>query len=148
MADCSIEIIEALRRTANRLEGGDRYEWGHMGRCNCGHLVQTVTGMDPARIHAGALRRRGDWNEQLDEYCPQSGLPLDSMVSRLLQAGFTLEDLAKLERLSDAKVIQRMGPGRALQRNRRQDAVDYLRAWADLLEEKRAAQTSRAAVCA
>ena len=43
MARPSRRLIDALRATARRLEDGARYEWGHMGRCNCGHLAQTLT---------------------------------------------------------------------------------------------------------
>ena len=34
MAKSNPELICALRETAERLEGGAQYEWGHMGRCN------------------------------------------------------------------------------------------------------------------
>ena len=43
--------MRALRATADRLAAPDaRYEWGHMGGCNCGHLAQTVTTLSRAEI--------------------------------------------------------------------------------------------------
>jgi hypothetical protein len=50
MAKSNPELINALRETADRLEQGAHYEWGHMGRCNCGHLVQTLTWMSDYEI--------------------------------------------------------------------------------------------------
>ena len=50
----SLALVTVLRETADRLESGDAYQWAHFGRCNCGHLVQTVTRLSPAEIHAVA----------------------------------------------------------------------------------------------
>ena len=50
MATPSLKIIDALRNTANQLENGNRYEWGHMGSCNCGNLAQTITTFTRAEI--------------------------------------------------------------------------------------------------
>ena len=36
------KLITALTKTANDLEQGCEYEWGHMGRCNAGCLVQNL----------------------------------------------------------------------------------------------------------
>ena len=40
MAKATPVLIEALRKTAKKLEKGARYQWGHMGCCNCGNLAQ------------------------------------------------------------------------------------------------------------
>lgn len=49
--------------------------------------------------------------------------------------GLSKDDLAHLERLSDAKVIKALPPNkRYLRHNQRDDVVLYLNTWADLLE--------------
>ncbi|MCB9766382.1 MAG: hypothetical protein H6739_41790 [Alphaproteobacteria bacterium] len=132
----TLRLIEALRTTADRLSTGADYQWGHLGACNCGHLAQTITRLSPAQIHAAALRRAGDWAEQSVSYCPGSGYPIDHIFDRMMALGLNRDDIRHLERLSDRRVLARMGErGRALHRNHRQDVIDYMRAWADLLEE-------------
>ncbi|EMR01661.1 hypothetical protein [Cesiribacter andamanensis] len=138
MAKAHPHLITALRRTADRLERGAPYQWGHMGSCNCGHLVQELTRLSKAEIHQRALQSRsGDWNEQLIDYCPTSGLPLDEVISELLAAGLDIDDLRQLERLSNPLILQRLPQQqRNLLHNRRQDVVAYLQAWAGLLEDE------------
>ena len=136
MARASIQLIQALRETAQRLAQGDSYQWGHMGSCNCGHLAQTITRCSKGTIHGAAMWRHGDWREQLRDYCPQSGLPLDEIVDQMLDLGLTREDLAHLERLSHPAIVQRLPKERMrLLHNRREDVVLYLATWAALLEE-------------
>src|SRR5689334_8057112 len=36
----AMDLVIALRLTAERLDGGSTYQWGHLGMCNCGHLVE------------------------------------------------------------------------------------------------------------
>ncbi|MEY3210727.1 MAG: hypothetical protein RIT28_1208 [Pseudomonadota bacterium] len=128
-------LIDALLRTAARLETGVSYQWGHQGACNCGHLAQTITQLSPAQIHAAAVRRAvEDWAEQAREYCPGSGLPMDYILSRIMALGVTAQDIAQLERLSDPRVLQRLGRN-DLRHNQRDDAIAYMRAWAALLAE-------------
>ena len=44
-------LVDALRSTSKRLERDDvEYQWGHMGQCNAGHLIQTLTGMSSFEI--------------------------------------------------------------------------------------------------
>lgn len=132
----SLPLVQALRDTARRLASEAPYQWGHMGSCNCGHLAQTVTKLTKAEIHAQALQRSGDWERQLSEYCPTSGLPFDRTVDEMLALGFTREDLTYLERLADPAVRAAIPFERrnALRHNQRDDVVLYLRSWADLLE--------------
>lgn len=138
MAKASAHLITALRRTARTIQEGAPYQWGHMGSCNCGHLAQELTVYTKAEIHARALRSRsGDWNEQLIDYCPTSGLPLDEVISEMLSQGLSREDLQQLERLSDPEVLRRIPQGRLpLHHNLRRDVVLYFSCWADLLEER------------
>ncbi len=138
MAKPNPELIEAIRKTARKLQTNVSYQWGHMGSCNCGHLVQEVTRLSRAQIHEYAMRTRGgDWSEQALDYCPTSGYLVDQVISIMLNSGMELEDFKHLEKLSDKEVLQRLPPAaRHLRHNHRQDVVIYLQAWADLLEEK------------
>jgi hypothetical protein len=131
MARPSIVLVEALRATAARLDAGAAYQWGHFGRCNCGHLVQTICRLDGAAIHRWASERAADWGDLANEHCPTSGLPIDLVFAELTAAGLSPADLAHLEELSDPEVVGALG--RWPRRNDRADAVAYLRAWADLL---------------
>ncbi len=125
-------LAQALWTTAARLREGSAFAWGHMGRCNCGHLAQTLTARTPADIHAAAQERTGDWREQTREYCPTSGLAIDALIEELLAAGLTLSDLRHLEDLSDPAVLARV-PARHLRRSDVHHTIQYLEAWAELL---------------
>lgn len=138
MAKATLDLIAALRRTANRIEKGSPYQWGHMGSCNCGNLAQELSTFTKAEIHEFAMMGRGDWNEQVEEFCPTSGLPMDLLIADMLNKGLTTTDLQNLERLSDAKVLARIPLYRRdqMRHNRRDDVVLYLNEWASLLEEE------------
>ena len=136
MAQPTFPVIQALRDTAQRLNTQAPYQWGHMGSCNCGHLAQTVTSLTKAEIHARAMQRYGDWERQLVDYCPTSGLPIDQTIDEMLALGFTRSDLTHLERIADPIIRAAIPFERrdALRHNQRDDVVLYLRTWADLLE--------------
>ena len=137
MAKATPVLIEALRKTAKKLEKGARYQWGHMGCCNCGNLAQELTSLSDKEIHDHAMSKHGDWQEQVIDYCPTSGYPMDLLITRLLDAGLTTMDLQHLERLSDKNVLNRLkGDKRHLKHNLRDDVVLYLKAWSDLLEDE------------
>ncbi|MEX8547716.1 MAG: hypothetical protein V5804_08950 [Mucilaginibacter sp.] len=137
MAKATISVIEALRKTAANLQNKAPYQWGHMGSCNCGNLAQVVTNLDKAAIHREAMRRHGDWNEQLFDYCPQSGLPFDHIIDTMLEFGFTRADLAHLEKLSDEHILANLPQGKQyLRHNKSEDVIKYLNSWANLLENQ------------
>ncbi len=138
------QLVVALRATAARLAKGASYQWGHFGACNCGHLAQTLTQRTTAEIHRAALDRKStwemtpvdDWADAAVEYCPLSGLPIDDIITEMLDAGLTLQEIQHLERLSDPRVRRRLPAAhRFLRRNRRDDLVLYLEAWAKMVEE-------------
>jgi hypothetical protein len=135
MAIPSIKIITALRKTATELENGNRYEWGHMGSCNCGNLAQTITKFSRAEIQKYALEKRGDWTNQLVDYCPTSGYPMDMIIEKMLDFGFSKVDLRNLEWLSDDKILAKIKVG-FLNRNLKSDTITYLKTWAILLEDQ------------
>lgn len=166
MARASAELIVALRETAARLLRNDvTYRWSSFAHCNCGHLAQTITGLDPAEIQRRAMRREGDWGSQardsaskpfpefdfgdrpsLDEgawepenvgACTVTGAPLDAVLDQMYALGLTAEDVGNLERLSDRDVRRRLGTHKEdFPHYGRENVVAYLQAWADLLEEQ------------
>ncbi len=137
MAKASIEIIQALKATVKKLENSKQYQWGHMGSCNCGHLAQEVTKLKKDEIHRRAMERYGDWSEQLNDYCPTSGLPLDDIISEMLDFGFDADDLRHLESLSDKKVLLQMPiEERWLKHNIKNDVIKYITVWAEMLEKE------------
>lgn len=135
MARPTPELISALRSTAARLREGSPFAWGHMGSCICGHLAQTITELSPAEIHARAMERHGDWSQQSVEHCPTSGLAIDHVMDEMFALGMIPSDIRHLERLSDPKVLARV-PARYLRRQEQANAVQYMEAWAELLEDE------------
>lgn len=133
MATNSPEILTTLRITAQHLETSTDYQWGHMGACNCGFLAREVTKLTKAEIHTNALEKPGDWSEQLRDYCPSSGLPMDGIIDSLVAFGFKIDQLRHLERLSDPEILASMNHP-VLRHNVKSDVVKYLRAWANLVE--------------
>jgi hypothetical protein len=136
MAKSSIEIINLLRKTAKAIESSPDYQWGHMGACNCGHLAQQITKLNKAEIHQRAMQSHGDWTEQLNDYCPTSGLPLDDIIGEMLAFGFDADQLKHLERLSDPRVLKRLPNNeRNLIYNNREHVAIYLSNWAEYLQD-------------
>ncbi len=137
MASANPELIAAIERTISKLANGAPYQWGHMGACNCGNLAQELTKLEKAEIHRYAMQRHGDWNQQLVDFCPTSGYPMDLMISKMLEFGLTIDDLSHLEKLSDPKILSAMSPERrnALSKNSKEDVIYYLRTWANILRK-------------
>jgi hypothetical protein len=143
MARTSVELVTQMRQAVKQIASGAPYQWGHMGSCNCGHLAQAITRRSKCEIHARAMQRHGDWDQQLRDYCPQSGLPMDDLIDEMLELGLTRRDLAHLERLSDPLILKALPPDRRYPKhNRREDVVLYLKTWADLLEQELLAKVS------
>lgn len=137
MARPSIELISCIRAAARKIEVSEQYQWGHMGACNCGFLAQEVTRHSKDEIHRSAMMRHGDWSEQLNDYCPTSGLSMDNIISDLVAIGFDIDDLRHLEYLSDQEILRSLPQGENnLHFNIKAEVVQYLYAWADLLEGK------------
>jgi hypothetical protein len=138
MAKVSAELIAAFRRTISKLKNNAPYEWGHMGACNCGNLAQEITQLSKAEIHQYAMQKSGDWNDQLVDYCPTSGYPMDLMIQKLVEAGLTVDELKHLEKLSDPEVLSHIEfPTRyQLKKNNKEDVILYLETWTLLLENE------------
>lgn len=137
MAQNSPELINALRETATRLADGARYEWGHMARCNCGHLVQTVTQMSDREIAQSVDFELAEWSEYAKDYCAGTGHKVDDLFVILENVGFSHQDVIHLENLSDTRVLNRLDGGRRyLQRNKVEDVTLYMFTLADMLSEE------------
>lgn len=137
MAHPTIELIDALRETATRLRNGAHYAWGHHGACNCGNLLQVVTKLSEGEILRYAHTGTGEWTELAEEFCPVTNAPLTLVISRLEAIGLTPTDIHNIEYLADKKVLHHLPGGfRWLKRNKREDAIDYFEAFANLLEEE------------
>ena len=136
MAYANRPLIAALERTAARLRANVEYSWGHLGMCNCGQLAQAVTGRSRAEIHRAALEFGGEWQDRARDYCPTSGRAIDDIIAELMELGLGAGDLADLEYLRDPAVLRRLPSGRRwLERNQREDVIEYLDAWAALLRD-------------
>jgi hypothetical protein len=100
-------------------------------------VVQTVTRMSPAEIHAATSPELAEWSEIPDDYCAGTGLRLEYVLDRLRELGLDRDDLRHLEDLTDPEVLQALPGGhRHLSRNLRDDAVLYLRTLAEVLERR------------
>ena len=137
MTRVSLKLVEALKNTAKQLGKSNNYQWGHMGSCNCGHLAQEITKLNKSEIHSRAMQKYGDWNDQLNDYCPTSGLLMDDLITELLSAGLDLDDLKHLEKLSDSRVLRILPKeNRYLQHNNKADVIIYVNTWASMLENQ------------
>jgi hypothetical protein len=137
MAKQQEPIVSLLRKTADRLDSGVRYEWGHMGRCNCGHLVQTITQMTDRQIAASVDHQLDEWSEHAKDYCAQTGSKVDDLFVALSEVGFHHRDVIALEYLSDPRVLASLRPDRQkLRRNHAPDVSLYMKTLADILEKE------------
>ena len=137
MAQPNIQLIQALRTTAYKLRNGSHYAWGHHGACNCGNLVQVVTDLTEGEILRYAHQGIGEWTELAQEFCPITKAPIDLVIAKLVEVGLTPTDIHHVEYLTDKEVLKNLDGGfRWLKRNKREDAIAYFEAFANMLEEK------------
>ena len=129
-------LIDALRSTSCRLSDESvEYQWGHMGQCNAGHLIQTITGMSSFEIVQSLDFEMDEWSEHATDYCPESGCRVDDLFEEMQILGLTPQDIVRLENLSDRRVLENLEGGfRPLRRNVKEDVVLYMESFADLLE--------------
>jgi hypothetical protein len=88
MANPGIELIYALRKTANRLRNGAYYAWGNHGACNCGNLVQSVTSLSKEEIQKYAQSGIGEWTELAEEHCGDTNTPVSLLIQKAGNARF------------------------------------------------------------
>ncbi len=136
MATPNYTLVHALKKAAQQLKNGQPYQWGHMGSCNCGHLAQVLLNVSKASIHQLAMEKVGDWNEQLNDYCPTSGLAMDQLIWGLLEKGLSQNDLMDLEYLRNPHILAQINDSnKPLLHNKREHVILYLEAWAAVMEE-------------
>jgi len=168
MATANPRLIRALRDTATKLEQPEvTYKWSSFSNCNCGHLIQTITGLDATDLQRQAMMHDGDWGKQahqrnyvsttppqpdygdrppLDEgawepenigACAVTGVSMDFVFYSLEGLGLNAADIEQLERLSDPTIRRRLGAENAhYPHHVRENVIQYLRTWADMLEEQ------------
>ncbi len=141
MSKPSLELISALRKAASRLQNGAHYAWGHHGACNCGQLVQVVSQLTEGEIIRYAHTGTGEWTELAEDFCSITNAPYTLLMAKLDELGLNASDIHHIEYLSDKEVLQHLSGGfRWLKRNKREDAIAYFEAFANMLEEKMAQQ--------
>ena len=129
-------LVNALDETADRLAAGARYEWGHMGRCNCGHLVQTLTDMTDVEVAESVEYQLDEWTEHAKDYCEGTGSKVQDLFDTLKDFGLSPDDMRHLEHLTDRRVLRRVGShADDLRKNDVQDVTLYMRTMARVLEE-------------
>jgi hypothetical protein len=137
MAHPTIELIDALRKTAARLKEGVPYAWGNHGACNCGNLLQTVTHLSKEKILEYAHSGIGEWTELATDYCGITNAPVDLLLFELQKIGLTPSDIHNIEYLEDKEVLKNLPGGfRWLRKNVREDVIVYFETFAQLLEDK------------
>ncbi len=162
-------VCEALLRAADQLERGAPYQWGHVGQCNVGHVVQHLALMSDREIMAAFGRTLTQWREHAAEYfdaaigdeplattesqqdyCSERNIPLEQVYRLFAVAGLRAEDIGHMEFLSDPAVLARLHH-RRLHRNNPADVARYLRTYAQLLAERSGEENctaSAAYICA
>jgi hypothetical protein len=137
MAQPTLQLIHALRETATKLNNGSHYAWGHHGACNCGNLVQVITKLTEGEILRYAHEGAGEWTELAEEFCPITNAPITLVIKKLEEIGLTPTDIHHVEYLNDKAVLNNLEGGfRWLKRNKREDAIAYFNAFANMLEDK------------
>lgn len=137
MANPTLQLVEALRATAQQLKNGAHYAWGNHGACNCGNLLQKVTRLTKEEILQHAHTGIGEWTELAEDYCGVTDAPVSLLLTRLMDIGLTPSDIHNLEYLDNREVLNQLPGGfRWLKRNKREDVIVYFETFADMLEEK------------
>lgn len=89
----------------------------------------------------------GAWEPEDVGACQVTGAPLDDVLSQMYALGLQPDDVGHLERLSDPQVRRRLGNNTVyFPHHCRENVIEYLHAWADLLEERLEAQ-NEAGIC-
>lgn len=135
MAKANLEVIDALRKAAKRIEQKSNYNWKDIGACNCGNLVQVVCNYDKKEIRKYGIKKHGDWETLIHLYRRDSNYEIDKIITEMIDFGFILDDLVHLENLSSLLVRSRI-PKLFLKRDKREDVILYMNTWADILEEE------------
>jgi hypothetical protein len=133
-------LMEALRKTADQIEKGTiRYKWTSTIQCNCGTLLQVITGYDDE-----ALTEPLYSSYDARDYYPigdvrHSLYHCYSALAEKLGVEITRWELVALEQCNDPEVCRRVRGWRiwrVIQRNKPASVIRYMRTWADMLERE------------
>ena len=129
------QLIHVIRSAASglRLDSAE-YQWGHMGQCNVGHLMQAMTGMKSSEIVRSVDHEMNEWTEFAKNICEETSHKVEDLFASLHKLGFSREDVIHLENLTDKHVLENLPGGfRHLRRNDKNDVIAYFESMADLL---------------
>ena len=131
------KLINALKKTASELKNGCKYEWGHMGRCNAGCVVQHLMDKTDTQVAEMVGFKLDEWSEYAKTYCQDSYSDVDELFASLKRYGLGYQDMIHIEYLSDPKVLEHLPEyGKNLKKNNPQDVSNYLLAFANKLERE------------
>jgi hypothetical protein len=156
VGDYHMELSKALRKTADLIESNDYgYQWSFFENCNCGCLARTIADnyfdddgrwFRDERQKLGRLPlpmvQREDWTGIAEyAFCNITKLPVDSIFRTLFKIGIRHKDIYELEFLANPEIRTRAGlPLRDcfsnMDHKSRENVIIYMRAWADMLDEK------------
>ena len=129
------KLILALQKTADNLDNGCEYEWGHMARCNAGCLVQNLMDKTQTEVVEMVNGHLDEWTEYADAYCKGTHKFIDDLFQELEDYGLSHEDVLHLENLSDPKITGTFPlENRYLQRNNPKEVSTYMRRFAEQLD--------------
>ncbi len=129
------KLIKALHKTADDLDNGCQYEWGHMARCNAGCLVQNLMEKSQTEVVEMVNGHLDEWTEYADAYCKGTHQFIDDLFLELETYGLSHKDVLHLEYLSDPKITRTFPKeSRYLQRNNPNHVSKYMRRFAEQLE--------------
>jgi hypothetical protein len=147
-------LVRALHHAADAIERGEPFEWGHVGRCVVGHVVQHLASMSDRDIFSAFDRTLCQWREHAAEYfdaavgdeplastesardwCKTAGKPLAEIYRLFSAGGLDAADIGHMEFLSDPRVLANIPPPKRwnFRPNNPQDAALYLRTYARVL---------------
>ena len=107
-----------------------------MGRCNCGHLVQTLTDMTDIEIVQSITYQLDEWTERAKDYCEGTSTKVQDLFDTLTRYGLGHEDLRHSVHLSDRRALNRIDGRPYFRKNIVSDVSLYMDTMADFLEEK------------
>ena len=91
----------------------------------------------PWQYYQQSFMANEDWSEKALDYCEGSGYPVEHILTEMMNLGLSKTDIVSLERLDDPKVLNQLPESeRNLQKNKKEDVVTYMEAWAQLLEKQ------------
>ena len=130
------QLINYLKQSIELLNQSKSYQWGHSGHCNCGHLAQVMTGKTYSELLKISQVREGDWSQQAEMYCDNSGIEIDNVIGLMLKSGLNIEDIEHIEYLSNPAILEKLPGGKKfLLRNSKENVILYFQGWISLLEE-------------